>query len=636
MKAKTKEQLQKELGELRQTLATLQASETERKRAEEALRESEARYRSLFENSVMGIFQALPDGRLICANTAYAQMYGYTNPEEMMAEVSHVGRQLYANPEDREDVLRILKAKGVMEPREIAVVRRDGTRFFVLVGAREVRDSNGNLLCYQAEHVDITEHKRTEEMLRESEERFRRLYERAPLGYQSLDAEGCLIDVNRAWLDLLGYSRDQVIGRWFGDFLAPQEVDGFKERFPRFKATGEVHVDLEMVRRAGSTIIMHIDGRIGHDEHGQFKQTHCILHDITARKRAEEELRTSAQNLARAQRIGRLGNWDWDVKNQTLTWSDEIYRIFGVEKGTFALTYEGIAAMIHPDDRAKNQKKVNELLATANSGEFELRIVRPDGAIRHIYQSAEVARDHAGTVTRIFGIMQDITGRKRAEEELKTSHAQLRNLAAHLEAIREEERTRIAREIHDELGQTLTALKMDISWLKKRCAQDQTTFLEKIKTMETLLDATIKVIKRLATELRPGLLDDLGLSAAIAWQAGEFQQRTGIQCDVLIDPEEIIVKQDLSTAVFRIFQEALTNVARHAQATHVHVLLSKEGDRLFLEVRDNGQGITAAQIANPKSFGLLGIRERAQFLGGQVTFQGIPNQGTTVTVTIPL
>jgi PAS domain S-box-containing protein len=140
---------------------------------------------------------------------------------------------------------------------------------------------------------------RAEEALRESEERFRRLYEQAPLGYQSLDAEGCFIDVNQAWLDLLGYSRDQVIGHWFGDFLAPQEVDAFKERFPRFKATGEVHVDLEMVQRTGSTIIVHIDGKTGHDEHGQFKQTHCILHDITERKRVERESREKSAALER-------------------------------------------------------------------------------------------------------------------------------------------------------------------------------------------------------------------------------------------------------------------------------------------------------------------------------------------------
>jgi signal transduction histidine kinase len=231
---------------------------------------------------------------------------------------------------------------------------------------------------------------------------------------------------------------------------------------------------------------------------------------------------------------------------------------------------------------------------------------------------------------------QEISERKRAEEELRISHEQLRDLSAHLQAAREEERTRIAREIHDELGQILTALKMDLSWLSKKFTKNQAVLLEKAKTMEKLVDSTLKVVKRLATELRPGLLDDLGLSAAIEWQAEEFQQRTGIQCDVIIDPEDIIVKGELSTAVFRIFQETLTNVARHANATQIHVLLKEEKDRLFLEVRDNGKGITTKQISDPKSFGLIGIRERAQFLGGEVTFQGIPNQGTTVTLTIPL
>jgi signal transduction histidine kinase len=154
--------------------------------------------------------------------------------------------------------------------------------------------------------------------------------------------------------------------------------------------------------------------------------------------------------------------------------------------------------------------------------------------------------------------------------------------------------------------------------------------------MEALIDSIIQVVKKIVTALRPGLLDDLGLSAAIEWQAEEFQQRTGIQCDVLIDPEDIILNDDVSTAVFRIFQETLTNVVRHAHATQVHGLLRETENSLLLEVRDNGKGITAKQLSDPKSFGLIGIRERVQFLGGQVTFQGIPNTGTTVTVSIPL
>lgn len=354
------------------------------------------------------------------------------------------------------------------------------------------------------------------------------------------------------------------------------------------------------------------------------------------RRKAEQELRASEQRLAKAQSIGHLGNWEWDITRQSLTWSNEIYRIFGVEKETFELTYEGIEAMIHPNDRQHNQQHVQRLLSTADVDAFECRIIRPDGRVRHIYQNAEVSCRADGSVDRIFGIMQDVTERKQVEGALRESREQLRNLSLHVEALREEDRTTIAREIHDELGQALTALKIDVSWLKKHVTAESTALLNKIAVMEDLIDSTLQSVKRISTQLRPGLLDDLGLSAAIEWQTGEFQQRTDIRCDVRIDPAEIIVNTMLSTAVFRIFQEALTNVVRHAQATHVQVVLTKDADTLMLDVRDNGIGITTAQIANPKSFGLIGIRERVQFLGGQVTFQGSPNEGTTVTVTVPL
>jgi PAS domain S-box-containing protein len=185
---------------------------------------------------------------------------------------------------------------GALPPPDLSVTITQWITYTALFGASGgltimvLRSPRHALRRAQSE---IAERARVEVQLRESEERFRRLYEQTPLGYQSLDAEGRLIEVNQAWLDLLGYSREEVIGRWFGDFLAPHEVDSFKQRFPRFKAVGEVRVDLAMVQRAGSTIIVHIDGGIGRDAQGQCKQTHCILHDITEGKRAEEELRES-------------------------------------------------------------------------------------------------------------------------------------------------------------------------------------------------------------------------------------------------------------------------------------------------------------------------------------------------------
>lgn len=243
--------------------------------------------------------------------------------------------------------------------------------------------------------------------------------------------------------------------------------------------------------------------------------------------------------------------------------------------------------------------------------------------------------DNDQRVVSAVHIMKDINERKRAEDELRSSREQLRALAARLQLVREEERTQIAREIHDELGQVLTALKMDLSWLNKKFPKDQNLLINKGKSMSKLIDTTIKTVKRISSELRPGLLDDLGLSAAIEWQAEDFQNRTGIKCDTSIDPEDIVMEEGISTVIFRIFQETLTNVARHANATKVKVSLKKK-KKIELKVEDNGKGITERQIASHKSLGLIGMRERVHSWGGEVKIEGKAGKGTKVTVSIPL
>ena len=233
-------------------------------------------------------------------------------------------------------------------------------------------------------------------------------------------------------------------------------------------------------------------------------------------------------------------------------------------------------------------------------------------------------------------ITRDITNRTLAERGLKSLCQQLHDLCAYLQSIREEEKTYFAREIHDELGQSLMVLKIELSLLGKRLPKDQEVLLERIKPILKLIDMTIQTLRRISTELRPELLDDLGLPAAMEWQADEFQNRTGIKCKVTFDPRDIILDKHRSTAIFRIFQEALTNVARHANATRVKVSLKKKVGKLVLKVSDNGKGITEKQISDPKSFGLIEIRERARFSGGDVKISGVKDKGTTVTVSIPL
>ena len=231
-------------------------------------------------------------------------------------------------------------------------------------------------------------------------------------------------------------------------------------------------------------------------------------------------------------------------------------------------------------------------------------------------------------------IASDLSETKRAEQELRASTEQLRNLTAHLQSVREDERARISREVHDELGQSLTAVKMDLAWLAGRLPRSNGPMLKRIHSTRQLADSIIQSIRRISTELRPAVLD-LGLAAAVEWQVQEFQARSGIQCKVRLLTREVVAS-NASTAMFRIFQEILTNVARHAKATLAEVVLQKQRDRLVLLIRDNGRGFDQADPSLSKSLGLLGMRERAAILGGQVNISSAPGKGTTVTAWIPL
>ncbi len=240
----------------------------------------------------------------------------------------------------------------------------------------------------------------------------------------------------------------------------------------------------------------------------------------------------------------------------------------------------------------------------------------------------------APAVSRALSQNQEKHHRRRAEEKLRRSHDQLRALTGHLQFVREEERTRIAREVHDELGQALTSLKLDVAWLAGKRAGAHGV-KRKLKTMSGQLDETIQAVRRIATEMRPGVLDTLGLAAAIEWQAGDFQDRTGIRCAMSIEVTEMLWERNFSTACFRVFQETLTNITRHAGATHVAVRLARLADDMVLTVQDDGRGITDKDITRPGSIGLMGMKERAAQLGGEVTFSGRAGAGTTVTMRVP-
>jgi PAS domain S-box-containing protein len=228
----------------------------------------------------------------------------------------------------------------------------------------------------------------------------------------------------------------------------------------------------------------------------------------------------------------------------------------------------------------------------------------------------------------------DITERKRAEEQLSRLNEELRNLSAHLDSVREEERGNISRVIHDELGQALTAMKMDICWLRKNLNHSEQSLFKVMDSTLGLIDKTFKKVRWISTVLRPTWLDDLGLPDTMEWLVEEFQEMTDNKCEISIDRKLNLDKQR-STTIYRIFQEALTDIFRHSKATRVWISLKKKNNLAILSVVDNGMGISKRQISNPRSFGIIGMRERVKFLGGNFEISGAKNQGTSIFITIP-
>ena len=259
---------------------------------------------------------------------------------------------------------------------------------------------------------------------------------------------------------------------------------------------------------------------------------------------------------------------------------------------------------------------------------------RLDGTPMRIEGDYMVIHDGQGRIAGHFGIQRDVTDRHLAGEELRQSRQQLRALAARLQQVREEERTGIAREIHDELGQALTGLRLDIAWMRRLLPEDHEVRAQCGSIIQRI-DGTLNAVRRIATELRPSVLDQLGLAAALEWQGQEFGARTGLRVVMEISPDDACIPDELGSPVFRILQESLTNVARHARATEVGIRLVQTNDLLTLEVSDDGVGIPPGRLQGTSSLGLVGMRERALACGGTFSITARPGGGTTVLLTVP-
>jgi PAS domain S-box-containing protein len=576
------------------------------------------------------------------------------------------------------------------------------------------------------------------------------------VGLFSLD--GVVLDANRSPLVAGGLDRDEVVGHRFVSlpWFTHSEIERARVAEAIAKAgRGEAsRFETNILSRAGG--LVYIDAAFaplrGND--GEISHVVGTGVDVTVRRKAERELARSQARLSEAQRVAHVGSWEWDVARDRVTWSEELYRIYGVDRATHMPSYETFLAAVHPDDRAHTLAVLAKAQENCTPFVYDHRILRPDDGVRMLHTRGDVVRADDGRAARLVGSCWDITERweasrreeavranlenvlervsdgvvalnaqwrytyvngsggrllgreasslvgkhiwtefpegrgqkfalayekamseqrpiklrehyppwdrwfenriypspdglsifftdvteqQKAQDALRASAGELRALGARLSDIREEERRLIARELHDQVGQALTVLKFDVAWLRGRLGDGgRDEVLARLLRMDQVLHDTLETTRRISATLRPPILDELGLPAAIEGHAREFQERTGVACVVRVPSDGAAFTPATALTLFRILQEALTNVARHAEARHVVVTLEVRGDDSVLTVADDGKGIDAGALGRATSLGLVGMRERALAIAGKVAIAGAPGRGTTVTVTAPL
>ncbi|GKS59260.1 hypothetical protein YTPLAS18_27870 [Nitrospira sp.] len=606
---------------------------TERRRAEEVLRKTEQRFAAFMDHLPGFAWIKDAQGRHLYANRMFRQTLvrgmdwqGKTAHELWPREIAD---QYQAHDQE------VVAAAAPWQRVESYL--QDGRVRHALVSKFQIGGGEGVPLLIGGIAIDVTEKARTEQALRESEERYRRLVHVSPDCIFVIRG-GRVVFINEQGVNLFGASHpDQILGKFPLDLVHP---DCRAKTDARMRSLdGEVRtVPLEQeryVRLDGAIVDVEVTATQVMD-HAQ-RSIQVVARDITERKRAEAELARAQARYRSIFEHAVEGIYQTTAEGRFLDANPALASMCGYDSSQDLMeSVNDIAAQLYvePGDRETFRRRIEEDGVVRG---FEYQLYRKDRSRFWVSEHARAVRDGRGGMVCYEGMVEDITERREAQSRLQETLERLRMLSVRLEHVREEERTRIARELHDELGVGLTCLKMDLArvhgLVESATAGDgQHAVLERLQGMTSQIDGTILAVQRIVAELRPGVLDDLGLVASIEWQCRDFERRSGLACRFTTNTEDMTVDPDRATAVFRICQEALTNVARHAGATAVSVGLRQDGEHVRLEVRDNGAGIPQNKLSDSKAFGLIGMQERAQAFQGTLRVTGEAGVGTTVTM----
>ncbi len=547
----------------------------------------------------------------------------YFVPERERQKVKHVVDQLL---------------KGDLKPAEYHenhIVTRSGEERLVAWHNALLADEYGNIIGTLGSGADITEQRRSAELLKHQRDLVQKYFDTAEVMLIILDTKQNIVDVNNKGLKVLQLSKNDVVGKnWCNNFI-PKEDRHYVSKVIQNLLKGELkrleYNENALVNNNGEVRLIAWHNAVLANERGTITGLLCSGEDITERKGAELKLRRSEERYRTLFEQSRDAIYISSRDGYFLDMNQAMLDLFGYTKEEM-IGMDCRKVYADPYDRGQFQRDIERYCSVQD---YVLQTCKKDGGKMTCLLTAMIRLDENENISGYQGIFRDITHIKSAELNLKKSQEELRNLSRHLVSVREKEREHIAGELHDELGQMLTALKIDIASINNWDMADQKWLAEKVKSSTQFLDLTIQTVKRISTEIRPRLLNDLGLVATMCWQAEEYQKITGIKCKVVYSSEDIVLDHDSTVAIFRIFQEFLTNTFRYAEATRIMVRVMEDKDCLTIEMKDNGTGISREALSSTRSLGLIGMRERAYALGGKIDIKGIIGHGTTITVAVP-
>ncbi len=635
---------------------------------EDALKKSEARYRRIYESNMLGIVFWDLAGNIFEANDAFLSIAGYTRQELLAGKVqwNRIKPLEYALLDERG--FEELTTKGVCGPFEKEYTREDGSRIPILLGIALLEGYKDRGFCFL---LDITKRKRLEKLqsavyriggavhtsptlnslFGTVHEIIKSVMPASNFYIALFDEKHSLLNFPYFVDEVDSYVPSEPVGKGLTAYvlrtgkslLCDDKVSQILEQRGEVELVGvpsAIWLGVPLIVDRKTIGVMVVQDYSNPEAYGyQEKQMLEFVSNEVAlaieRKRSEGQIRIFAHAFESTSELISIT----DINNRFTFVNESFLKTYGYsQEEILGKTPDTLGSNLNPTNI---HQQILEETEKHEGWSTELINRKKNGTEFPVSLSTSTIKDPDGKVIGYIGVAENISERKAAEQQLKQSSEQVHNLASRLQLAREEESIRIAREIHDELGQKLTGIKIDLSFFEEMISKNGVKLSDdalktKIKSMNSLIDSAIQSVRKTAAELRPTVLDTLGLLDAIDWQAKEFKDRTGVDCKCLLDDELSHIGSSCSTALFRIVQESLTNIARHANASTVTISLKTMNDNLFLEIEDNGKGILESEAKKTNSFGVLGMRERVIPFDGSFEIKGTGKKGTVVQVIIPM